>query len=247
MKIATIVGGRQPQCVRRLAIASSTPTITRTRSARVGTTAISPRQAQTLDVIRRFRKARDVSPTHSEMRALLGTGTKSQISPLLQALSQRSWLKVLPGVERGCIPLREGVPLYDAERLRPVETNMALREEEPPEPIWVDCPALWESCFGKIPDLCLRMQCDAVEGRDILALGRRRDAAGNVTIADGDQVAVRIEEDIVLATARVLDENTVELRWGSAEGKTPTIRMTEESDAAEIVGTVIGRLLPGPG
>ena len=192
-------------------------------------------------------KTRDVSPTHSEMRALLGTGTKSQISPLLQALSQKSWLKILPGVERGCVPLREGVPLYDAERLRPVETNMTLREEEPPEPIWVDCPALWESCFGKLPDLCLRMQGDAVEGRDILALGRRRDAAGNVTIADGDQVAVRIEEDIVLATARVLNENTVELRWGSAEGKTPTIRMTEESDAAEIIGTVMGRLLPGPG
>ena len=221
--------------------------MTRTRSARVGTTAISPRQAQTLDVIRRFRKTRDVAPSHSEIRALLGTGTKSQISPLLHALAHRGWLKILPGVERGCVPLREGVPLYDAERLRPVETNMALREEEPPEPIWVDCPALWESCFGKLPDLCLRMQCDAVEGRDILALGRRRDAAGNVTIADGDQVAVRIEEDIVLATAHVLDAKAVKLSWKNTGGETRSIRMKEESDAAEIIGVVIGRVLPGAG
>lgn len=247
MKIAMAVVGRQQRFL-PLRIASSTPTVTRTRNARAGTAALSPRQAQTLEVIREFRRSRGVSPVHSEIRARLGLSAKSQITPLLQALAQRSWLKILPGVERGCVPLREGVPLYDAEKLRTVETNSALLAEEAPEPTWIDCPALWESCFGKVPDLCLRMQSEAVEGRSIVALARRRDAAGNARVADGDRLAARIgEEDIVLATARVLDENRVELRWEAAKGETRSMRMEEESDAAEIIGIVMGRVLPGAG
>ena len=40
----------------------------------------------------------------------------------------------------------------------------------------------------------------------------------------------------------------VEVRWKRADdGEARTMQMDEESDAAEIIGVVIGRVLPGAG
>ena len=64
----------------------------------------------------------------------------------------------------------------------------------------------------------------------------------------GSSLAARIGEEIVLATAHVLDAKVVKLSVEEHRRRdADSIRMKEESDAAEIVGTVIGRLLPGPG
>ena len=248
MKIVARVGGASQGGIERgLQFESSTPEVARATRATAGSAAVSPRQATCLQAIREFRATHMVSPSRSELRGVLQLGKHSSVEKHLDGLARRKWIMVMPGVERGIVPLREGVPLYEVHALESAQAGLKDQGRRPAEPTWIDCPALWEG-MCEIPDLCLRMPTDDTEGRSvILALARRRDAGGNANVPDGADVVARIGKEIVLATARVLDENTVELRWGSAEGKTPTRRLTEESDAAEIVGTVIGRLLPGPG
>ena len=252
MKIAELGKGRQegvPRGVTRCQwYMSSTPEINETTRATPGSTAISQRQAEALEIVRAHRRRTGLAPTRALLREAMKLRKNSSVERHLNALSRRGWLEVMPNVERGLVPLREGVPLYDEQQLQRVHMVQRQHGARPPEPTWLDCPALWTH-LTETPDLCLRMGDGAVEGSAVIvALARRRDAAGNATVADGAQLAVRIGEIIVVARARVLDKNAVQLRWESgAGGETGSIRMDEESDAAEIVGCVIGRVLPGAG
>ena len=96
----------------------------------------------------------------------------SSVERHLNALSRRGWLEVMPNVERGLVPLREGVPLYDEQQLQRVHMVQRQHGARPPEPTWLDCPALWTH-FRETPDLCLRMGDGAVEGSAVIvALAR---------------------------------------------------------------------------
>ena len=226
---------------------SSTPEISEATRIAPWSMAISQRQADALEAVRAIRRRIGVGPSRTELRKALNLGKGSSVERHLNALSRRGWLEVMPNVERGLVPLREGIPLYEEEQLQRVHMVQRHHGARPPEPSWLDCPRLWTH-FSETPDLCLRMANDAVEGSAvILALARRRSSAGDATVAGGDRVTARIGETIVVATAHVADENAIELRWESKQGKTQSMRITEESDAAEIIGIVIGRVLPGAG
>ena len=251
MKIAELGEGRQaavPRGVTRCQwYVSSTPEINEATRATPGSTAISQRQAEALEIIRAHRRRTGVAPTRALLREEMNLRKNSSVERHLNAISRRGWLEVMPNVERGLVPLREGVPLYEEQQLQRVHMVQRQHGARPPEPTWLDCPALWE-IFGETPDLCLRMGSNGADGgQAVLALARRRDANGNANVPDGSRIVARIEKDIVLATAHVVDAKAVELCWNSTRGETQTVQMDEESDAAEIVGCVIGRVLPGAG
>ena len=103
-----------------------------------------------------------------------------------------------------------------------------------------------------MPDLCLRVRGDAmddaglVEG-SIVALARKLDAEERAIVADGDIVAGRIAGDVVLRRVHGVDATTWELRAQSTNPDHTSIRLDARSNDVEIIGVVIGRMLPGAG
>ena len=131
-----------------------------------GSAAVSPRQATCLQAIRAFRAEHGVSPSRSELRDVLQLGKHSSVEKHLDGLARRNWIMVMPGVERGIVPLREGVPLYEVHAVENAQPGLKDHGRRPAEPTWIDCPALWEG-LCEIPDLCLRMPTDDTEGRSV--------------------------------------------------------------------------------
>ena len=169
----------------------------------------------------------------------------------IQTLAARGWIATSPGSQRGLILRREGAPLYEPDDLRPRDSGAKLRGERPKEPKWLNDELLWQ-LFRAKPHFCLRIRGDAMNRAGladggIVALARRRDEAGDMTINDGDIVAARIGDDVLLRRVHDIDATTVELRPESRSRRHRTIRFDTRSDEVEIIGVVIGRMLAGAG
>ena len=166
-------------------------------------------------------------------------------------MAKKGWVEIKYGVERGLVPLREGAPLYEPEDLRPTPACVRLRGEGPKEPQWLNYELVWEM-FGAMPDVCLRIRGDAMDRAGladggIVALTRRCDDEGNVTVIEGDIVAARTADDVVLRRVHAMDPGTFELRPESRSRRHKTIRFDTRTDDVEMIGVVIGRLLAGAG
>ena len=234
-----------------LEVPTSTPTVTRKRKLKTGSIDLTERQDATLSALRRFVEVHGVAPARSELAAALNLGKNSRVDMLLHALVRKAWIDVLPGIERGIILLREGAPLYEPEDLRRRPADVRLRGERAKEPAWINCKQLW-GIFCALPDLCLHIRGDAMNRAGladggIVALARKPDEAGNMTITDGDIVAARIETDVVLRRVSAIDATTVELRPESRSRRHKTVRVERETNDVEIIGIVIGRMLAGAG
>ena len=167
-------------------------------------------------------------------------------------MAKKGWLEVKHGVERGVVLLREGVPLYEPEDLRPRSTCARLRGEHPKEPQWLDYAVLWE-LYGELPALCLRVRSNEMElaglaaDGSIIALARNLDAEGRVAPAEGDVVAARIGEDVVLRRIGRVDGTRLELRPESPNRKHRAMSIDTGDNHVEVIGVVIGRMLAGAG
>ena len=225
--------------------------MTRARKLETGNVALTPPQESVLRALREFIKGHGIPPTRAELGAMVGLRYQAAVDNHLQRMAKKGWVEVKYGVERGLVLLREGVPLYEPEELRPTPPCMRLRGERPKEPKWLKYELLWEM-FGAVPDLCLRIRGDAMERAGladggIVALAHGGDEEGKMTIVGGDIVAVRTEDDVVLRRVHAMDAGTFELRPESRSRRHKAIRFDTRTDDVEIIGVVIGRMLAGAG
>ena len=221
-------------------ILSSTPTVTRARKLKTGSIELTVRQNDALQAIRGFVTTYKVAPARSELRSALGLSKHSSVEKLLHGLERKKWISMHPGVERGIVLLREGIPLYEARALRASASGTHLRGARPEEPTWIDCEALWDALRTK-PDLLIA----GVREGAILALSRRRDEDGRLAVCEGDTIAVRIDSDIALRHVRTVDRNALELRPESRSQR--TVRVDRWADDADIIGVVVGQVLAAAG
>ena len=232
-------------------ILTSTPRVTQARKLETGNVALTPPQESVLRALREFIRGHGIPPTRAELGAMVGLRYQAAVDNHLQRMAKKGWVEVKYGVERGLVPLREGAPLYEPEDLRPTPACVRLRGERPKEPKWLNYELLWEM-FGAMPDLCLRIRDDAMNraglaDAGIVALTRKPDEAGNMTINDDDIVAARIADDVVLRRVHAMDAGTFELRPESRSRRHRTIWFDTRADEVEIIGVVIGRMLAGAG
>ena len=223
------------------------------RKIQPGSIALSPRQLEVLKAVRALQKRNRVPPSRAEVAAHLGIRSENGIEVHLHVIASRGWLKIQPGTQRGLVLLREGAPLYEPEELQSTGEGEDEGEltTEAPEPTWIDCDLLWET-FGAKPDACLRVRNDDMEGAGlvdggIVALARKLDEAGSISIGDGNIVAARIEGEVVLRRVCAVDETTFELRAESRSRRHKAVRVGGETSDVEIIGVVIGRVLAGAG
>ena len=133
-------------------------------------------------------------------------------------------------------------------------------EEAPPlgrnsteftEPVWLNYPQLWQ-VFGNTPDVCMWVRDSAMEATGlsegaIVALRLVHDNASAEPAQNGDVVAARVGDKIMVRRYRIVNDRTVELHPESDRPQHRTITLLAETEDMEVIGVVIGRMLAGGG
>ena len=221
----------------------------RVRKTKAGGIEMTERQSEVLDAIRRFIKLNRFGPTRADLGKMLNLKHQSSVDNHLYALERKSWIQIKPGVERGITLLREGVPLYEPEDFRRGSAILDDPAEQAREPEWIDYDRVWE-VFGTMPDLCLWIRGDAMDGAGrtdggIVALKRTREGQGEEPVQAGNVVAARVGDDVVLRSYHPIDEETIELRPQSTNREHQPMRIDTTKDDMEIIGVVTDRIVAG--
>ena len=247
---STRVGKTQERSKPQDEILTSTPPVTRLRKTPPGSVAITLAQVRVLSAVRSLTRKFDVPPARSELARYLGyQGGQGSVDGLLMRLAAKGWLRIMPGIERGIVLLREGAPLYEPEQLEHTETEICLRGEGPAEPAWIDYEVLW-ACSGRnriCVCACAATRWNAPDSQTeqssrCRAIATHRD---NINIADGDIVAAYIDDKVVLRSVRKVAKGTVELYAESTSDEHKSVLFEPGSNSVEIVGVVIGRMVAG--
>ena len=221
---------------------------------RRGNYALSPRQAQMLEAVRAYKARHGYAPTRAELGKALNLNYQAAVDNHLNALVKKGWAQVTPGRERAIRLLREGAPCYDPEDFAPGSGMVGLDENPTREPTWIQCEGLWE-VLGITPDFYLRITTDAMDAAGlpeggIVALRGAYDPTQDLDPRDydpkdGDVVAARVNDGLVLARFTRVDEQTVELSPQSTNPDHQPRRFNTDTNDMEIIGVVIGRVLKG--
>ena len=235
-----------------LLTSTSRTTMARARKTKASGIEMTPRQAEVLEAVRAFFKMAGGAPTRTELGKILKIKHQSTVDHHLHALARKRWIEVVHGMERGIRLLREGVPLYEPDDFRRGIPAGYAFEERAKEPVWIDNDRLWE-IFETTPDLCLRIRGDAMDKAGltdggIVALWRSPEGQNpegqNIEPAqDGDVVAARVGDTVVLRRYHRVDNARVELRAESTNREHTVIRIDRENDDVEIIGVMIGRIV----
>ena len=200
--------------------------------------ALTERQGQVPEIVRRHLRVRGVPPSRSELARELGVKRQSTVDQQLNALAKKGWVRLLPGIERGIQLLREGAPLLDADQLPEVRAGTPIVAEEHPAPPRLNDFESFSGQFEGRPDYFLWVQGDSLDKvgfrtGDVVAVQRNPD------VCNGDLVVARIGQEIVLKRYRRLSASVVELQPESANAEHQPIRIDAQTDDVEIVGVVV--------
>ena len=223
----------------------------RATKTKAGQIELTIRQGEVLDAIRAFIKINGVSPTRAEIAARVGLKHQSAVDNHLRALERKGWARVMYGIERGIRLLREGVPLYEPDDFRRGSAIWNAGIEPAKEPEWIDDDRVWR-IFDRTPDLCLRIRDDAMDkagltNGGIVALSRAPHGENIEQAQDGDIVAARVGNDVVLRRYHPVDDARTELRPESTNHRHTAIHINRKEDDVDIIGVVIGRIVAGRG
>ena len=81
----------------------------------------------------------------------------------------------------------------------------------------------------------------------MVALWRAPEGHGTEPAHNGDVVAARVGDDVVLRRYRRVDHTRAELRPESTNRKHSVIKIDRAKDDVEIIGVMIGRIVAGRG
>ena len=208
-------------------------------------TALTDRQRDVLDIIRRHVRARGVPPSRSELAKELGVGRQSTVDQQLSALAKKGWVRLLPGVERGIQLLREGAPLLDADQLPEVTAgNPIVADEQAARPRLHDFESFVSEFSGR-PDFFLRVEGDSMQragfrSGDVVGVEREREPC------EGEVVVARIGDAITLKRFHRASADAIELQPESANPEHEPIRIGPADDF-QIVGVVVGAIVGAKG
>ena len=217
--------------------------MSRGEEKKVKGTALTARQREVLEIIRRHVRVRGVPPSRSELARELGVKQQSTVDQQLNSLQKKQWVRLIPGVERGIKLLREGAPLLDPDELPEVPAGNPIVGEERTPPRLHDFDS-FAGQFEARPDYFLRVRGDSLDRAgfrtgDIVAVHRRPEAD------DGDIVVARIGSEITLKRFKRTAKNAIELQPESTNAGHETIRIDAQTEDFEIVGVVVGAIV-GP-
>ena len=223
----------------------------RARKTKAGGIEMTSRQAEVLEAIRQYFKMTARAPTRGDLGKILGMKHQSTVDHHLYALARKGWIEVLHGVERGIRLLREGVPLYEPDDFRRGSPRAYAFEERVKEPVWIDNDRVW-GIFETTPDLCLRICDDSMDEAGltkggIVALWRAPQGQNIEPAQDGDVVAARVGDDVVLRRYRRVDHTRAELRPESTNRQHSVIKIDRAKDDVEIIGVMVGRIVADRG
>ena len=228
----------------------------RARKTKASSIELTDRQGQVLDTIRMFLNIHGFPPTRADIGKRLGLKHQSAVDNHLRALERKGWARVHHGIERGIRLLREGVPLYEPDDFRRGSAIWSAEVEQEKEPEWIDNVRVWE-IFDVTPDLCLRIRDDAMDKAGltdggIVALGRSPEGQNPEgqkmePAQDGDVVAARVGDDVVLRRYRRIDDTRAELHPESTNQQHCIIEINTVKDDVEIIGVMVGRIVAGRG
>ena len=205
-------------------------------------TALSNRQREVLDIIRRHVRSRGVPPSRSELAREMGVKGQATVDQQLNALQRKGWLRLLPGVERGMQLLREGAPLLDPDQLPEVSAGSPVVAEEQTAPPRLHDYESMTALFESPPDYYLTVRGDSMnkvgyEEGDVVAVKRTPEAS------NGEVVVARIGAEIVLKRYCRKDRDLIELQPESTNSEHEAIHVGPETDDFEIVGVVVGAIV----
>ena len=234
----------------RYLLTSVTP-MAKVRKTKAGSYELTERQSQVLNVIRMWLKVHGIPPTRSEIGDEMEIRNQSGVDNHLHALAKKKYLELKPGFERGIRLLREGVPLYEPKAFLRRSAGVGEFGRPPKEPEWLGYDRLWQ-IFGVIPDVCMRirgqdMEMAGLTDGGIVALRLARDEESEEQLQDGQVVAARVGDEVMLRRYHQVNEHTGELRPESPDTEHPPIKFVTETKDIEIIGIVIGRMLAGGG
>ena len=221
----------------------------RVKKTKAGGVELTERQSKVLNAIRIFLINNKFPPTRADLGNMLNLKHQSSVDNHLYALARKGWIVVKPGVERGIALLREGVPLYDPGDFRRGSAILDNLAEAGWEPEWIDYRRVWE-IFGAKPDLCLWIRGDAMDRAGltdggIVALRRTRKGQDEEPAHEGDVVAARVGDEVVLRCYHRIDEQKAELRPQSTNRKHEPITIDTKKADMEIIGVAIGHIVAG--
>ena len=186
--------------------------------------ALSARQSEALEVIRRHVRVRGVPPSRRELAREMKMPNTSGTATHLQALAKKGWIALIPYVERGIKLLREGAPLLDMDALGALSSDKSGLTEERIEPPRLNDVETFADVFGATPDYFLTVNDEGLEtvglsAGDIVAVRRNAEARS------GELVVIRIAGKVGLA------------RLGSASAA----QAGETVVLGVVIGAIVGR------
>lgn len=229
-------------------LTSTTPMTDAPRSKR-GSHDLTLRQEEALETIRKYVKENGFPPTRAEIGEVMGLKHQSAVDNHLHALAKKQYVQLRPGFERGIRLLREGVPLYEPADLHREFAGRTAIDAQPNEAAWLAYDLLWKA-FKDTPDVCMWIRDEDMKGIGltegaIVALRLARPKEGKTQVHDGDLVAAHAKSRVIVRRFRRVDETTAELRTPGCTSE--AIRLEPTTDDVQIIGVVIGRMLPGGG
>ena len=158
----------------------------------------------------------------------------------LEALARKGWIELKPGMDRGIVLLREGVPVFNVGTLLTVLAGTPALADEAAAAFRV--PGDVSRRIHPQADFYLVVQGDSMDrvgyrSGDIVAVKR------NPEPDEGDVVIARTGQDITLKCFHRAGGGRIELQPRSSNPEHKAIVIDAQTADWEIVGVVVGAMI----
>ena len=202
-------------------------------------TELTDRQREVLEKIREHVDRFGVPPSRGELARSVGLTYGTAVKTHLEALARKGWIELKPGMDRGIVLLREGVPVFDVGTLLTVLAGTPALADEAAAAFRV--PGDVSRRIHPQADFYLVVQGDSMDrvgyrSGDIVAVKRNPDPG------EGDVVIARIGPEITLKCFHRPDPERIELQPRSSNPEHEEIVIDAQTTDWEIVGIVVGAM-----
>lgn len=206
-------------------------------------TALTDRQHEVLQKIREYVERFGVPPSRGELAQSVGLTSATAIKTHLDALERKGWIEVKPGMDRGIVLLREGVPVFDVSTLPTVAAGTPALADETAAAFRV--PGDLSRRIHPQADFYLVVQGDSMDrlgyrSGDIVAVKRNPDPG------EGEVVIARLGPEITLKCFHRAGPDRIELQPRTNNPEHQPIVIDAQTTDWEIVGVVVGAMTGAP-
>ena len=203
-------------------------------------TQLTERQHEVLQKIREYVNRCGVPPSRTELAQSVGLTFATAVKTHLEALERKGWIELKPGMDRGIVLLREGMPVFDPDTLPTVPAGTPALADETAASFRV--PETLSRRIHPQADFYLIVQGDSMDrvgytSNDIVAVKR------NPEPNEGDVVIARLGHEITLKCFHRAGRDRIELQPRSSNPEHRPIVIDGTTADWEIVGVVVGAMI----